>query len=62
VAKAQMALGQDPQFLKMIVSKVPRGRMPELGEAAAMICFLAMAENSLATVSVLDLPGGRSTY
>ena len=28
----------------MIVSKIPRGRMLELDEAAAMICWLASAE------------------
>ena len=30
VAKTTMALSQDPEFLKMILSKIPRGRMLEL--------------------------------
>jgi 3-oxoacyl-[acyl-carrier protein] reductase len=62
VAKTTMALSQDPEFLKMILSKIPRGRMLELSEAAAMICFLASAENSFTTGAVFDLSGGRATY
>jgi 2-dehydro-3-deoxy-L-rhamnonate dehydrogenase (NAD+) len=62
VAKTTMALSQDPDFLKMILSKIPRGRMLELSEAAAMICFLASDENSFTTGGVFDLSGGRATY
>jgi 3-oxoacyl-[acyl-carrier protein] reductase len=62
VAKTTMALSQDPDFLKMILSKIPRGRMLELSEAASMICFLASAENSFTTGGVFDLSGGRATY
>lgn len=62
VAKTTMALSQNPEFLKMILSKIPRGRMLELSEAASMICFLATAENSFTTGGVFDLSGGRATY
>jgi NAD(P)-dependent dehydrogenase (short-subunit alcohol dehydrogenase family) len=62
VAKTTMALSQDPEFLKMILSKIPRGRMLELSEAASMICFLASGENSFTTGAVFDLSGGRATY
>ena len=62
VAKTTMALSQEPEFLKMILAKIPRGRMLELAEAASMICFLATAENSFTTGSVFDLSGGRATY
>ena len=62
VAKTKMALSQDPDFLQMILSKIPRGRMLELSEAAAMICFLASEENSFTTGAVFDLSGGRATY
>ena len=62
VAKTTMALSQDPEFLKMILSKIPRARMLELSEAASMICFLASAENSFTTGGVFDLSGGRATY
>lgn len=62
VAKTTLALSQDPEFLKMILSKIPRGRMLELNEAASMICFLATQENSFTTAAVFDLSGGRATY
>ena len=62
VAKTTMALSQDPAFLKMILAKIPRARMLELSEAAAMICWLSTAENSFTTGAVFDLSGGRATY
>ena len=62
VAKTTLALSQAPDFLEMIVSKIPRGRMLELEEAASMICWLASAENSFTTAAVFDLSGGRATY
>jgi len=62
VAATTMGLSQDPEFIKMILSKVPRGRMLELDEAAAMITWLATEENSFTTAAVFDLSGGRATY
>jgi 3-oxoacyl-[acyl-carrier protein] reductase len=62
VAKTTLALSQAPDFLAMIVSKIPRGRMLELEEAASMICWLASAENSFTTGATFDLSGGRATY
>jgi 2-dehydro-3-deoxy-L-rhamnonate dehydrogenase (NAD+) len=62
VAKTTLALSQAPDFLAMIVSKIPRGRMLELDEAASMICFLASEENSFTTGAAFDLSGGRATY
>jgi 3-oxoacyl-[acyl-carrier protein] reductase len=62
VAKTSMAMSQDPDFLKMILSKIPRGRMLELSEAASMICWLGSEENSFTTGAVFDLSGGRATY
>ena len=62
VAKTAMALSQDPDFLNMILSKIPRRRMLELSEAASMITWLATEENSFTTGAVFDLSGGRATY
>ena len=62
VAKTAMSMSQDPEFLKMILAKIPRGRMLELSEAASMICWLATEENSFTTGGVFDLSGGRATY
>lgn len=62
VAATAGALGQDPEFIKMILSKVPRGRFLEVSEAASMICWLSSEENSFTTAAVFDLSGGRATY
>jgi 3-oxoacyl-[acyl-carrier protein] reductase len=62
VAKTTLAMSQAPDFLEMIVSKIPRGRMLELDEAASMICWLSTAENSFTTGAAFDLSGGRATY
>jgi 3-oxoacyl-[acyl-carrier protein] reductase len=62
VAATTMGLSQDPEFIKMILSKVPRGRMLELNEAASMITWLTTEENSFTTAAVFDLSGGRATY
>jgi 2-dehydro-3-deoxy-L-rhamnonate dehydrogenase (NAD+) len=62
VAKTALAMSQAPDFLAMIVSKIPRGRMLELEEAASMVCWLASAENSFTTAAAFDLSGGRATY
>ena len=62
IAKTTMALSQAPEFQQMILSKIPRGRMLELSEAASMICWLATEENSFTTGAVFDLSGGRATY
>ncbi len=62
VARTALALSQSPEHLAMILSKVPRGRMLELPEAASMICWLATEENSFTTAAVFDLSGGRATY
>ena len=62
VARTALALSQSPEHLEMILSKVPRGRMLELSEAASMICWLATEENSFTTAAVFDLSGGRATY
>ena len=51
-----------PEFIDYMLSRIPRGRFLEVGEAAAMIAWLCTAENSFATGAVFDLSGGRATY
>lgn len=61
-AKTTLSLQQSPEHIQYILSKIPRGRMLEVTEAASMICWLATAENSFSTGAVFDLSGGRATY
>ena len=43
-------------------AKIPMGRLGEIAESAAMICFMASEECSFTTGSVFDTSGGRTTY
>jgi 3-oxoacyl-[acyl-carrier protein] reductase len=50
------------EHIDYMLSKIPRGRFLEVGEAAAMIAWLASEENSFTTGGAFDLSGGRATY
>ena len=43
-------------------SKIPMGRLGEVDESAAMICFMASQECSFTTASTFDTSGGRTTF
>ena len=61
-AKTKGSMAQSPEFIEYVVSKIPRGRMMELEEAASMVGWLCSQENSFTTGAVFDLSGGRATY
>lgn len=50
------------QHIDFMLSKIPMGRFLEVGEAAAMIAWLASEDCSFSTGAVFDLSGGRATY
>lgn len=50
------------EFIEYMRAKIPRGRFVTVEEIAAMVCWLASAENSFTTGAVFDLSGGRATY
>jgi 2-dehydro-3-deoxy-L-rhamnonate dehydrogenase (NAD+) len=50
------------EHIAFMLSRIPRGRFLEVGEAAAMIAWLVSEENSFTTGAVFDLSGGRATY
>lgn len=43
-------------------SKIPMGRLGEVAESAAMVCFMASEECSFTTASTFDTSGGRTTF
>lgn len=43
-------------------SKIPMGRLGQVEESAAMVCFMASEECSFTTASTFDTSGGRTTY
>ena len=42
--------------------KIPMGRLGEVHESAAMVCFMASEECSFTTAATFDTSGGRTTY
>ncbi|HEV7288073.1 SDR family NAD(P)-dependent oxidoreductase [Sphingomonas sp.] len=56
-------LAQLPQSqVDYMRSKIPMGRLGEIDESAAMICFMASEECSFTTASTFDTSGGRTTF
>ena len=56
-------LSQMPQSqVDYMRSKIPMGRLGEVEESAAMVCFMASEECSFTTASTFDTSGGRTTY
>ena len=50
------------EHIDYMLAKIPRGRFLLAELAAAMVAWLASAENSFITGGVFDLSGGRATY
>jgi len=51
-----------PSQVEYMRSKIPMGRLGEIAESAAMICFMASEECSFTTASTFDTSGGRTTF
>jgi 2-dehydro-3-deoxy-L-rhamnonate dehydrogenase (NAD+) len=51
-----------PSQVDYMRSKIPMGRLGEVEESAAMVCFMASEECSFTTASTFDTSGGRTTY
>ena len=61
-AKTAMFATMTQQHIDFMLSKIPMARFLEVGEAAAMVAWLASEECSFSTGAVFDLSGGRATY
>jgi 3-oxoacyl-[acyl-carrier protein] reductase len=56
-------LAQLPQSqVDYMRSKIPMGRLGEVDESAAMVCFMVSEECSFTTASTFDTSGGRTTF
>jgi 3-oxoacyl-[acyl-carrier protein] reductase len=56
-------LDQLPQSqVDYMLSKIPMGRLGEIPETAAMVCFMASEECSFTTAATFDTSGGRTTF
>jgi len=61
-AKTAIFDSMTEQHIAFMLGKIPMARFLEVGEAAAMIAWLASEECSFSTGAVFDLSGGRATY
>jgi 3-oxoacyl-[acyl-carrier protein] reductase len=61
-AKTAMFATMTQQHIDFMLSKIPMARFLEVGEAAAMVAWLASEDCSFSTAAVFDLSGGRATY
>ncbi|HYN12348.1 MAG TPA: SDR family NAD(P)-dependent oxidoreductase [Burkholderiales bacterium] len=50
------------QHIQYMLAKIPMARFVEVGEIAALVCWLASADCSFSTGGVFDISGGRATY
>jgi 2-dehydro-3-deoxy-L-rhamnonate dehydrogenase (NAD+) len=48
--------------IQYMLSKIPMARFVEVGEIAALVCWLASEDCSFSTGAVFDISGGRATY
>ena len=56
-------LDQLPQSqVDYMLSRIPMGRLGDVRESAAMVCFMASEECSFTTAATFDTSGGRTTY
>jgi 3-oxoacyl-[acyl-carrier protein] reductase len=56
-------LNQLPQSqIEYMRSRIPMGRLGDVRETAAMVCFMASEECSFTTGAAFDVSGGRTTY
>jgi len=51
-----------PDARQTALARIPMGRLGEVDEVAAMICWLSSPDCSFSTGGVFDVSGGRSTY
>jgi NAD(P)-dependent dehydrogenase (short-subunit alcohol dehydrogenase family) len=56
-------LSQMPQSqIDYMKSKIPMGRLGEIEEVTALVCWLLSPECSFSTAATFDISGGRTTY
>jgi NAD(P)-dependent dehydrogenase (short-subunit alcohol dehydrogenase family) len=50
------------EHIDFMTTRIPLGRVGEVSEVAALICWLASEEMSFSTGACFDISGGRATY
>ena len=61
-AKTAIFEQMSDSHIQYMLSKIPMGRFVNVGEIAALVCWLASEACSFSTGAVFDVSGGRATY
>jgi len=61
-ANTEIFAQMKPEHVEYMRSRIPMDRFVEVGEIAALICWLASEDCSFSTGAVFDISGGRATY
>ena len=61
-AKTDLFDQMKPSQIEYMLGKIPMNRFVEVGEIAALACWLATDDCSFSTGAVFDISGGRATY
>jgi len=61
-ANTEIFAQMKPEHIDYMRSRIPMDRFVEVGEIAALICWLASEDCSFSTGAVFDISGGRATY
>ena len=61
-ASTEIFAQMKPEHIEYMRSKIPMGRLVEVDEIAALVCWLASGDCSFSTGAVFDISGGRATY
>jgi 3-oxoacyl-[acyl-carrier protein] reductase len=61
-ARTEILEQMKQEHIDYMLSRIPMRRFVEVGEIAALICWLASEDCSFSTGGVFDISGGRATY
>jgi len=61
-AKTAMFESMTQAHIDFMLSKIPMGRLLQVEELAAMVCWLSSTDCTFSTGAVFDISGGRATY
>jgi 3-oxoacyl-[acyl-carrier protein] reductase len=62
VIETPMLGDMSQEHIDYMVERIPVGRLGQVGEVAALICWLASEEMSFSTGACFDISGGRAVY
>ena len=62
VIETELLAQMSEEHIRYMVEKIPMGRLGQVEEVAALVCWLASEECSFSTGATYDISGGRAVY